>query len=214
VPAAPAAPLHLDNALHLREFKIHRFADVPATAREHITVETRRLVAEALGLPDVPPAVQRAFLSVLGSLIHDIGNLHGLFGPPQRVLHTTLWAEGRGIHTVLEYTGGLPAVCSWVDLPDLWEFTETLGVYGARERVIVSFPTGFSRGLPSVVTLHGMEANGHPWRKELAWHENPFKRELLHFHACVVERRPPETPGQAAISDIALVREIICAALR
>ena len=128
-------------------------------------------------------------------MIHDIGNLHGLFGPPRRVLSAEIWLEGRGVSTVLEYGDDRRAVATWVDLPELWDFKETLEVYGSRERVLVSFPTGFARGLPSYVTLHGMDADRTPWRREYAWHDNPFKLELLHFGECIRDGQPPITPG-------------------
>ena len=86
-------------------------------------------------------------------MIHDIGNLHGMFGSPRRVVSTDIWAGGVALTTVLEYAGDARAVCTWVDLPELLSFEETLEVYGSRERVIASFPTGWSRGLPTDVTV-------------------------------------------------------------
>ena len=191
--------LHPDNSLHLAEFRLHRFDDVPVPAREAAETEHRRGIAEALGHGDpeaVPPAIARAYSTILGSMIHDIGNLHGLFGPPARVLSSEIWAEGRGISAVLEYAGEKRAVCTWVDLPELWDFRETLEVYGSRERVLATFPTGFARGLPSTVTLHGMDADRTPWRKELSWHDNPFLLELREFRDCVLEGKKVETDGR------------------
>jgi predicted dehydrogenase len=209
--------LHPDNSLHLAEFRVHRFDDVPASARAAAEAEHRRGIADALGYGDpeaVPPAIVRAYSTILGSMIHDIGNLHGLFGPPARVLSSEIWAEGRGISTVLEYPGEKRAVCTWVDLPELWDFRETLEVYGSRERVVATFPTGFARGLPSTVTLHGMDADRTPWRKELSWHDNPFLLELREFRACVLEGRRVETDGRSVIHDVALVRDIVLAYLK
>jgi predicted dehydrogenase len=208
--------LHPDNSLHVAEFNVRRFDDLPPGLREDAAAEHAGLVAQALGYPagaDVPAGIMRAYNNVLGSLIHDIGNLHGLFGPPERVLSTEIWAEGHAITTTLAYADGKRAVCSWVDLPELWEFKETLEVYGSRERVIVSFPTGFARGLPSTVVHHGMEEDGTPWRKELSWHDNPFKIELQHFGDCIRTGQAPRTDGRAAVQDIALVREIVQAYL-
>lgn len=208
--------LHPDNSLHVAEFKVHRFDDIPPEVREATESERRRLVSEALGLADpdhLRAEILRAFSSILGSMIHDIGNLHGLFGPPSRVLSTEIWADGRAISTTLEYADGKRAVCTWVDLPELWDFKETLEVYGSRERVLVSFPTGFARGLPSIVTLHGMDADRTPWRKELTWHDNPFKLEIQHLRHCVLSGTAPITDGRSAIQDIALVRDIVLAYL-
>lgn len=208
--------LHPDNSLHTAEFRVHRFDDIPSASRGATAVEYRRGVAEALGYgegEEVPQAIERAYSIILGSMIHDIGNLHGLFGPPERVLSTEIWAGGRGISTVLAYPGEKRAVCTWVDLPELWAFEETLEVYGSRERVLVSFPTGFARGLPSTVTLHGMDADRTPWRRELSWHDNPFKLEVQHFRTCVLEGKTPITEGRSTVHDIALVRDIVLAYL-
>jgi predicted dehydrogenase len=208
--------LHPDNNLHVSEFDVLRFDDLPPGVLESSQAEHRELIAEALGYPSgdaVPPAMEYAYSMILGSMIHDIGNVHGVFGPPAAVLSTEIWAEGHGISTVLGYDDDKRAVCSWVDLPELWEFEETMEVYGSRERVIVSFPTGFSRGLPSTVSVHSMYTNGLPWRKESSWHDNPFKLELQHFGHCIRTGVRPATDGVTTIHDIALVREIVVAHL-
>ena len=201
--------LHPDNNLHTAEFKVVRFDDLPRHLLDESRQRERALIAEALGLSEVSDAIARAYNLILGSMIHDIGNLHGLFGPPRRVLSSEIWLEGRAVSTVLDYGDERRAVASWVDLPELWDFKETLEVYGSRERVLVSFPTGFSRGLPSYVTLHGMEADRTPWRKEFEWHDNPFKLELQHFGECIRNGSPPTTPGREAIADIQLVGDIV-----
>lgn len=204
--------LHPDNGLHTAEFKVHRFDDLPAGTREAWQDERNRLVAEALDYPTgtiVPPAIDFAYNIILGSLIHDIGNLHGLFGPPSRVLSTEIWRDGRAVNTVLDYGDDKRAVVSWIDLPELWDFKETLEVYGSRERVIASFPTGFARGLPSTVTLHGMDPDRTAWRQEYSWHDNPFKLELVHFGESIRAGAQPLTPGREAIADVRLVGEIV-----
>jgi predicted dehydrogenase len=207
--------LHPDNRLHLAEFRLHRPDDLPPSSPEPIAAEETARIAAALGLPAdaLPPEVRTAFFFVLYSMIHDIGNLSGLFGLPARVVSTDLWQNGTGITTVLAYPAGFRAVASWVDLPDLQTFEETLEVYGSRERVIVTFPTGFSIGLPSTVTVHGMEEDGHPWRKDLSWHDNPFQLELLRLRERIVNGTPLLTEGRDAVADIALVRDIILAGI-
>ena len=204
--------LHPDNDLHTAEFKVRRFDDIPPDARAGWQVEQQRLIAEALDYPDgasVPPDIGHAYNLILGSMIHDIGNLHGLFGAPKQVLSSEIWLDGRAVSTVLDYGDQRRAVASWVDLPELWDFRETLEVYGSRERVLVSFPTGFARGLPSYVTLHGMDGDGTPWRREYAWHDNPFKLELEHFGECIRTGSPARTSGRDAVDDIQLVGDIV-----
>jgi predicted dehydrogenase len=208
--------LHPDNALHLAEFTVLRFDDVPPDSFASAAGGQAEPVAEVLGYAaadQLPADILRAYTIVLGSMIHDLGNLHGLFGPPTRVLSTAIWADGNGISTTLEYPGDKRAVCTWIDLPELHDFRETLEAYGSRERVIATFPTGFAIGQPSTVTEYGMEADRTPWRKELSWRENAFALELDHFRTCVLTGRQPETPGSSAVLDIALVGDIIRAYL-
>ena len=209
--------LHPDNDLHTAEFKVRRFNDISDDVRAGSQQEQRELIAEALNYTagdSVPESIAHAYNLILGSMIHDLGNLHGMFGPAQRILSSEIWLDGRAVTTVLDYGETRRAVASWVDLPDLWDFKETLEVYGSRERVLVSFPTGFARGLPSYVTVHGMDADRTPWRREYTWHDNPFKLELQHFGECIRTRQQPRTPGREAIADIQLVGDIVKTYLR
>jgi predicted dehydrogenase len=203
--------LHPNNDLHLKEFKVLRFGDFPVEAIAELREEDRTLTRAAIG--DATPAEIRAYKTILGSMIHDIGNLHGLFGPPRRIVSAEIWREGSGITTVLEYPGDVRCAASWVDLPELWDFRETVEVYGSRERVIMSFPTGFAIGLPTEVTVQGIDPDGTPWKKHVVVsHESAFLREIVHFHDCIVNGTRPETPGSEAIADIALVRDLVLAA--
>jgi predicted dehydrogenase len=207
--------LHPDNALHLKRFFLYKPTDLDPSLRTEMAAEEARLTAEALGLRPghVPPDAAKAFFWVLNSLIHDIGNLSGMFGPPERVVSASIWEDGNCITTTLEYGAGFRASASWLDLPDLQTYVETIGVYGSRERVIISFPTGFSIGLPTDVAHHAMGEDDHPWVKRLSWHENPFRLELLKFHECITQGTEPLTPVRAAVADIRLSAEIVRAAM-
>src|SRR6476469_3819052 len=207
--------LHPDNALHLRRFHLYKPTDLDASLHSGMAAEEARLTAEALGLRPghVPADAAKAFFWVLNSLIHDIGNLSGLFGPPERVVSAEFWESGNCITTTLEYGAGFRAIASWIDLPDLQTYVETIGVYGSRERVVIGFPTGFSIGLPTDVAHHGMGEDDHPYVKHLAWQENPFPLELLKFHECITQRTEPITPVRAAVADSRLAGEIVRAAM-
>lgn len=208
--------LHPDNSLHLKRFFLHKPTDLHGALRDEMTREECRLTAEALGVsPDrLPPDAHRAFFWTLNSMIHDISNLSGMFGPPQRVVSAEYWENGNCITTTLEYAAGFRAVASWIDLPDLQTFDETIEVYGSRERVIASFPTGFSIGMPTDVTLHGMDQHEKPFVTRLAWQENPFRLELLKFHECITTGAPVLTPVRTAVEDTRLVGNIIRTAMQ
>lgn len=203
--------LHPNNDLHLKEFKLLRFDDLPSEARARLREEDAALTREAIG--EATPAEIRAYHSVLGSMIHDLGNLHGMFGPPTRIVASEIWRGGAGITTILAYPGDARCAATWVDLPELWDFKETLEVYGSRDRVLVSFPTGFAIGQTAEVVVQGIEGNGVPWKKQvIISHESAFLRELVAFHDCIVNGTTSETPGAEAVADIALVRDLILAA--
>ena len=200
--------LHPDNSLHLSQFRVKRFDDLPEGSIGALRAARKAARLEAIG--DVPPHVERAFFILAGSMIHDLYGMRVMLGPPRGVVGTEIWRDGRAITVILEYPNGARAVASWVDLPDLWDFKETLEVYGDRKRVVVSYPTGFARGILSKVTVQGIDEEGVAYRMEPAvdW-ESPFMRELRHFHECIVEGTPPRSSVESAREDVALIIDII-----
>jgi len=198
--------LHPNNDLHVRQFRTRRFDDLP----EAIVQRTReaRDAARKAAIGDVPPHVLTAFFSLSGSMIHDLYGLRALFGVPSRVVSTEIWADGKAYSTMLEYTAGQRCIATWVDLPGLWDFHETLEVYGGSKRVIVKFGTGFSRTV-STITVQEIDSGGRTVRKEPAVDlESPFRRELRHFHDCIVNGTPNRSPIEASRDDVALVIDI------
>ena len=142
-------------------------------------------------------------------MIHDLYGLRLLFGNPSRIVSTDVWQKGRAVTTNLEYPSGARCIASWVDLPDLWDFKETLEIYGNDRRVILTYPTGFSRGQLSRVTLQHIDSDGRHITEEPAidW-ASPFVRELEHFHDCIANGATCRTPMADARDDIQLVINI------
>jgi predicted dehydrogenase len=200
--------LHPDNALHLRQFRVQRFDDVPESAIEEIETARKAAVRDAIG--DVPDHVERAFFILAGSMIHDLYGLRVMLGLPSSVVSTEIWNDGRAITTTLGYPNGVRCVATWVDLPHLWDFKETLEVYGDSRRVVVSYPTGFARGILSTMVVQGIDTDGTTFRKEpaISW-ESAFSRELRHFHECMTRGIPTRTSVASARDDVALIIDII-----
>ena len=96
-----------------------------------------------------------------------------------------------------------------MELERIRHFRETLEVYGPERGVILSYPTGFSRGLLSEVVIRGVTEEGEPFERRPAvdW-ESPFVAELRHFHACVTEGEVCRTPLGEARHDVQLVVDI------
>ena len=206
------------NSLHLSQFDVERFDDVPADAFKPAGAARAKAQAEAIGDvlsqteldSDIQSKAARVFYLLAGSMIHDIYSLRVMLGSPSEVVSTEVWSEGRGVTIVFGYPNGARCVATWVDLPDLWDFKETLEIYGDTKRVIVSYPTGFSRGILSEVTIHGIDPDGTTYSKTPAveW-ESAFMQELRHFHACIAEGEPCYTSLESARNDIALIIDIV-----
>ncbi len=204
--------LHPNNALHLAQFDLRSFGDIPAEAIWHQSEARTAARREAIG--EVAPQVERAFFLLAGSMIHDLYGLREMVGLPERVVSAEVWLEGRAITFVLQYpevgrAPGARAVATWIDLPDLWDFCETLEIYGDDRRVSLAYPTGFARGVLSEVTVQGIDAEGvsYRWQPAVAW-ETAFHRELRHFYDCIVEGAEPRAPLRSARDDVALIIDI------
>ena len=210
--------LHPNNSLHLSQFDVERFNDVPPDAFKPAGAAREKAQAEAIGdmlsqtgiEADIRNKAQRVFYLLAGSMIHDIYSLRVMLDSPSEVISAEVWAEGRGVSIVFGYPNGARCVATWVDLPDLWDFKETLEIYGDTKRVIVSYPTGFSRGILSEVTIQGIDTDGTTYSKTpaIAW-ESAFVRELRHFHACITEGETCYTSLESARNDIALIIDIV-----
>jgi predicted dehydrogenase len=200
--------LHPNNALHLSQFDVRQFGDTPSEVLEAERAKHAATVAEALSVTDA--ATVRAFGILSGSMIHDIYGMRLILGQPKRVVHTEIWREGRAVTFTLEYENGCRCVASWVDLPDLWDFRESLEIYGDNKRVLLSYPTGFSRGQLSRVVVQGIDVDGQTYRKEpaIAW-DNAFVVELRHFHDCIVNGVACRAPLADARDDVALIIDIM-----
>ncbi len=204
--------LHPNNDLHTAQFDIRRFDDIPAEIMEATAAARAAARREAIG--EASPAVQMAFHLLSGSMIHDLYGLRTIMGLPSAIVSTDIWLDGRAFTTTLSYPNGARCVATWVDLPELWDFQESLEIYGGNKRVILEYPTGFSRGHLSKITLQGIDDAGVTYRKQpaIVW-DNPFVRELRHFHDCIVDGVACRTPLDDARLDVGLIIEIMQAYL-
>ena len=200
--------LHPNNDLHVRQFDLRRFNDIPQEAITSLQAVRKAADLEAIG--EVPKHVSMAFHLMSGSMIHDLYGMRTMLGLPSRIVSSDIWLDGRAVTMTLEYANGARCVASWVDLPNLWDFKETLEVYGDDKRVIVAYPTGFARGVLSTVTVQGIDEKGVTYKQEPAidW-ESAFVREMRHFNDCIVNGTTCRTPVKSAKEDISFIIDVI-----
>ena len=201
--------LHTSNDHHLRHFRIVRGDPSPALPAVDPHKPARTSSAAAALNIQVPPEVETAYRVLSGSLIHDLYGLRHLFGDPARVVSTELWNGGFGITTILEYASGARCVVTWVELPSIRTFKETLEISADDRRLNLSYPTGFARGILSEVKIEGIDAEGRPFEQKpyIEW-ESAFARELRHFHSCIVDGAACRTPIEDGRRDVALIGDI------
>ncbi|MYF54758.1 Gfo/Idh/MocA family oxidoreductase [Candidatus Poribacteria bacterium] len=200
--------LHPNNQLHLSQFNVERFDDV--SQENLIPAQSAREAARIDAIGEVSTEAQRAFFLLSGSMIHDIYSLRMMLGPPSQVISAEVWSEGQGVSIVFGFPNGARCIATWVDLPDLWDFKETLEIYGDDKRVLVSYPTGFSRGILSEVVIQGIDKNGTTYSKtpKIEW-VSAFVQELRHFHECITTDKTCYTPLESARLDIQLIINIV-----
>lgn len=198
---------HPDNSLHLNQLDVKHFNDHPQGSLETAAQKRHAACRQAIG--EVDEELERAFYLVTGSMIHDLYTLRVMVGLPSHVISAEFWREGRAVTITLGFPNGARCVATWVDLPDLWDFYETLEIYGDAKRVLLSYPTGFARGIPCTLTVQGMDETGRSSRTKPAvdW-ESAFSRELRHFYSSVVEGVPNRTPLAEARHDVSLIIDI------
>ena len=141
---------HCDNALHVRQFDIRCFDDLPPRDMKAMQAERAASLAQILGVDEVPPEAASAFGTLSGSMIHDIYGMRVLLGMPSKILSCEIWTGerpvDRGITFTLEYPAGFRLVGTWLEQYELWSFQETLGIYGNDKRVVVSYPRALLPG--------------------------------------------------------------------
>lgn len=193
---------------YVRHHRLTRHADIPADTLAALVADQEALVREALG-PESSPEIRHVYADVLlDNLVHEVNALRGLIGEPEAVVSAETWRGGEGVTAVLRCPGDARCVLTWVNLPDLRHYSQELAFYGPADRVTIRFPSPFLRNEPTTLLVEGME-DGTAWETSLTVsYEEAFKRELVHFHECIVEGRAPLVSGQEGRQDLIVLQAI------
>lgn len=183
--------------------KIYRFDDVPNKVRKEQEVFIEKHLKELTGLSETS---KNLYINTLGGGIHDIYVLRGIFGNPRKVLFTDKW--NGWIISVLDYGEGLRCSYTMGGTADVSDFEAGFTVYGRDKVVTLKFQTSYIKNAPAEIEVREMD-KGMFVRKTIraSWEES-FKRELLHFHECIVKHIPPLTCGETAKQDQKLLMDI------
>ena len=139
------------------------------------------------------------FLLALGC--HLMTVLRGACGDPRGVLATEVWNSGQSILSVLDY--GPDARCVLEMLSSTRKRNDFhMTVYAENETVRIHFPPSSLQNSPARVTVVDERGERVEEKAVEVSHESAFKRELKHFHRCIVEDAHPLTDGAEGKKDI------------
>ncbi len=127
------------------------------------------------------------------SSIHDVDLLRGLLGEPRSVLSAHSWAAGTSYSATIDWGEDRCVSYIWTLVPGVRHYRQTFDLIGGSARVRLEFPSPYLRSAPTTLELQTGEAEELRTTRVLAGYEEPFRRELEHFHACVTDGVEPLT---------------------
>jgi predicted dehydrogenase len=193
---------------YVDHYPIIRHADVPAETLAALRAESDALLDEALGA-SAPAPIRHLYAGVLlDTLVHEVNAMRGLLGEPEAVTGAEAWLDEEGVTVIFRYPGDVRCLLTWVNLPTLRNYSMELAFYGTADRVTLRYPSPFLRSEPTSLVVEGMENGGSFEKAVTVSYEEAFKRELEHFHTCVIEGSQPLTSGQEGRQDLVVLLAI------
>lgn len=184
--------------------------DVEPALAARLATDTSAQVAAATGRED--PAAVHAFSELfLGALVHDVNLVHGALDrigdPPEGAVEGAITADGAGATGSVALRDGRRWTLAWMLLRGLGDFRERIELLGGGGVQSLEFPAPYLRSAPT--RYHRVLPGGDGWTgtESGSWQE-PYLRQLLAFHASVVDGAPCRTPPEQARRDIALLTDL------
>lgn len=179
----------------------------PLVLRDASTNEMKPLLDETVGA-NAPQAVRTALFILLTSLIHDINALRGMLGEPEDVPSAHVWRDGMAQTSVTRFAGDVRVVMSWVSLPGVPNYEETLRFISPERRVKLIFPSPYLRHEPTPLVIERTDGEALVTEQHRVSYEEAFRLELFRFREHVVAGTAAE-PGIAdAVGDMRWVEMI------
>jgi predicted dehydrogenase len=194
---------------YVAHYSLRRGAPPDEAFAAWLEVDNAARIAAALG--PVDPLSSRAFhLVLLDSMVHEFNAVRGLLGEPDALEFADI--RDTGLTAILRF-GETQCIVAWVDLPGMARYAMEFALYAPQLRLTLSMPSPFLRNAPTLLATEAGEADSaRSWRtEEVSSYAESFSQELVHFHDCVSAGRPPATPGEDALRDVALCTAIVSA---
>jgi predicted dehydrogenase len=183
-------------------------ASIDATVRRDAGgPEMTALLEQTLG-PGAPPASRVALFILLTSLIHDVNALRGVLGEPEDVLSAHYWREGMAQTSVTRFAADVRVVMSWVSLPGVPHYEETIRFVSPDKRVKLIFPSPYLRHEPTPLIIDRRDGDALVIEHHRASYEEAFRLELHRFRECVLSGELPSPGVDDALGDMRWIEMI------
>ena len=184
--------------------------DVIEAARRAESEQVEAAVGD--GSPEVVTAVSEAFL---GSLVHDVNLVHGVLERlgeplPVEVVGGSWWNGGKAVSGSVRLANGARWDGAWIQILDVWEYHEAVTFMFDDRVQRLTFPSPWLKQSPTRYERTTTAADGRSVAVAERYEES-FARELLHFHACVVDGVECRTPPEQARLDIDVLTRMFLA---
>jgi predicted dehydrogenase len=175
--------------------------------RDASTAEMRALLEATVGA-DAPEATRIALFILLTSLIHDVNALRGILGEPEEVLSAHAWRGGMAQTSVTRFADDVRVVMSWISLPGVANYEETLRFISPERRVKLVFPSPYLRHEPTALVIERMDRETLVAEQRRVSYEEAFRLELLRFRECIVAGQPVQPGLEDAVGDLRWIEMI------
>ena len=139
---------------------------------------------------------------VLGSIVHDISLLRGMFGSPERIDLVRRYAgEPGSVEVLATLPGGIPLSLTWHYIPDYPAYRETVMVHHGSGSAGVVFPCPYLLNAPSELHVVG-NVGGAESRAITRSVREEFEIELQGFAAMVRGGVAPRSGPAEGLADI------------
>jgi predicted dehydrogenase len=208
--------LHPDDAASRTHHAILPIADrPPATEDDLVSGATARVtegslapcVGRILG-PQAPLDRRIGAYILFESLLHDIDAVRGILGTPESVVSAHVWRGGFAQSSMTRFPGDVRAHLSWILLPGLRHYEETLRFVGPDERVTLVFPSPYYRHFPTPLRIERMQGTELVVEEHTVSYEEAFRAELHEFRAALLAGRDPAPSVDDAVADARWMQQI------
>jgi predicted dehydrogenase len=185
--------------------------DLPPETVARLSAVKEKRLEEALGDAYDDPGTVLAYQLLVGISCHELSVLRGLLGSPLEVSSAQISHDGRWVTATLRYPSG--SIIYTLGRVTTRTFDERFELYADEATLELSFPSPFLEHAPTLLKRRREDGAGVSVEERIiASYEEPFRRELEHFHDCVAHGAAPRTPASEGRGDAEILQAIVRAA--